>query len=235
MQPLDGVARPREVATMFARIAPRYDLMNRLMTLGRDLAWRKDAVELVAFPAAQRVLDIGTGTGDLAIDLSARVPRVLGVDFCEPMLDAGREKARRLGHRRAIDLLPADALRLPFVDASFDGITTAFTVRNVPDLPSVFGEMARVLRPGGRLACLELSPVRAGWLAALFRPYFHRVVPVLGTIVTGDADAYRYLPASVDRFPSADALAGIMEDAGLREVGYRMLNLGTVALHYATR
>lgn len=235
MQPLDGVARPREVSAMFARIAPRYDLMNRLMTLGMDVAWRKDTVRLAAQIEPHRALDVGTGTGDLALDLGERVPRVVGIDFCQPMLDEGREKVHRAGRTAAIDLLPADALHLPFHDESFDVVTTAFTVRNIPDLLGTFREMVRVLRPGGRVLCLELTPVRSGWLALVFRPYFHRVVPFIGGLVSGDPSAYQYLPASVDRFPAAEVLASIMEQAGLRDVGYRKLNFGTVALHYGSK
>src|SRR5688572_21525718 len=150
MHPVDGAARARDVAAMFARISPRYDLMNRLMTLGMDVAWRRETVETAAPQSLARALDVGTGTGDLALDLTRRAGRVVGVDFCEPMLDVGRWKIRDEGRSGNVTLLPADALRLPFRDQSFDCVTTAFTVRNVPDVVGAFREMARVLRPGGR-------------------------------------------------------------------------------------
>jgi demethylmenaquinone methyltransferase/2-methoxy-6-polyprenyl-1,4-benzoquinol methylase len=218
---------------MFGRIAPRYDLLNTLMTFGMDAGWRERAVEAAALSADGRALDVGTGTGALALSLARAMPhgRVVGVDFTGPMITRAPGRAAVAGLAGHVRFAQADALRLPFPDRSFDCVTSAFVVRNVADLDQVFHEQARVLRPGGRAVCIELTRTRLPVFRHLFAWYFHRWVPLLGALVAGDAAAYTYLPESVDRFPSPTALADVMRGAGLRDVQYALLGLGTVSLH----
>jgi demethylmenaquinone methyltransferase/2-methoxy-6-polyprenyl-1,4-benzoquinol methylase len=223
------------VRTMFTRIAARYDLMNSLMTAGRHHAWRAAVARAAVAAPPGPILDLATGTADLALAVRALDPRraVIGADFAEGMLRAARVK---LGRRRAtaISLVAADALVLPFPDRVFACVASAFLLRNLEDLVRGLGEMRRVTRPGGRLVALDIvRPTPAAW-AALFGLYFHRVVPAVGALVAGDRQAYTYLPQSVDRFVTPGELAARLERAGWRAVSYRTLGFGTVALHTAT-
>jgi demethylmenaquinone methyltransferase/2-methoxy-6-polyprenyl-1,4-benzoquinol methylase len=217
-----GVLAPDDVRTMFDRIAPVYDLMNRAMTMGLDRKWRRLAARAAVRPG-DRVLDVCCGTGDLALADREAGGVVLGVDFSEEMLARAREKAPDL------EWLRADATNLPFEDASFDVVTDGFGIRNLPDLEAGLRELARVARPGGRLACLEITRPR-GVLRPFFRVWFDGLVPVAGKALTGGA-AYSYLPASVRRFPGAEDLAAAMKQAGFTRVGWRLLGGGIVALH----
>jgi demethylmenaquinone methyltransferase/2-methoxy-6-polyprenyl-1,4-benzoquinol methylase len=230
-------ARPTTVARMFGRIAPRYDLLNTLMTFGMDADWRRRAVTAAAPPPDGRALDVGTGTGSLALALAAAMPRgqVVGVDFAAPMVTRApaRAAAAGLGARVAVAL--ADGLHLPFADATFDCVTSAFVIRNVVDHQQAFAEQARILRPGGRVVCLELTRARRPIFRSLFRWYFHRWVPLLGGLIAGDAAAYTYLPQSVDSFPSPLAVADLMRGVGLTRVRHELLGIGTVALHVGVR
>ncbi len=231
-----GAIRDRDaVREMFGRIVPRYDLMNRVMTGGRDAAWRRLAVReaLQGRRAAETViLDIATGTGDLAIALrDAGAGHVVGLDFSQPMLDAAARKDAGSVAARHIAWVEGDAMALPFADASCDAVTVAFGLRNMPSYEGALREMARVLRPGGMLVCLETTPMSSPVLRTVFRVYFSRVVPVLGRLLSGDADAYSYLPASAAVFPDADRLGQMMLGAGFTNVRYLLLGLGTVALH----
>ena len=222
---------------MFGRIVRRYDLMNRLMTGGRDGAWRRRAVALALGahpPGTADALDVATGTGDLALALAGGgAGTVVGIDFAAPMIAAAAAKRDRRGATTHAPVLwvVGDALVLPFSDAEFDACTVAFGLRNMTDYGAALREMTRVLRPGGRLVCLELTPYRRPLLRHLFGWYFRRVVPLIGGILSGDREAYAYLPQSVAAFPTADALADLMRAAGLTEVTYRLLGGGTVALH----
>ena len=237
---IQGAIRPRDdVRAMFDRIVPRYDLMNRLMTGGRDVAWRRLAVREALHgrnPAQVRILDVATGTGDLALALrSAGAANVIGLDFSASMLgEANRKDAVAVGDGH-ISWIEGDAMSLPFADQSFDAVTVAFGLRNTPSYPAALGEMLRVLRPGGTLVCLETTPLRVPVLRAMFDWYFARVVPIVGGVLSGDADAYRYLPASAAAFPDADALGHMMLEAGFSKVRYLRRGLGTVALHVATK
>jgi demethylmenaquinone methyltransferase / 2-methoxy-6-polyprenyl-1,4-benzoquinol methylase len=228
-----SAARPRTVARMFGRIAPRYDLLNTLMTFGMDAGWRRRAVAAAALSGHGRALDVGTGTGALALAVARAVPggSVVGVDFAGPMIARAPGRAAAAGLDERTDFAQADALRLPFPDRSFDAVTSAFVVRNVADLGQAFREQARVLRPGGRVVCVELTRTRLPVFRHLFAWYFHRWVPLLGALVAGDAAAYTYLPESLDRFPRPSALADVMREAGLRDVRYELLGMGTVSLH----
>jgi demethylmenaquinone methyltransferase/2-methoxy-6-polyprenyl-1,4-benzoquinol methylase len=213
--------KPRFVAAMFGRIAPRYDLMNTLMTGGQDGVWRRRVAALVG--SADAVLDVGTGTGKLAATVARWLPdaRVTGVDFSEPML-----RAAPGGLPRAA----ADALRLPFGDASFDAVTSAFLVRNLADAAAGLAEQARVLRSGGRLVILETTPAPRGPLGGLFRLYFRRVVPLLGRLIAGDAAAYTYLPESSATFVEPDRLAAVLRQQRFTEVVMMRLSFGCVAI-----
>lgn len=217
---------------MFARIARRYDLMNTLMTGGRHHAWRAVVARAAAGAPPGPALDLATGTADLALALRAASPGrpVVGADFAEAMLRQGR---RKLGARGVADipLVAADALGLPFRDATFACVASAFLLRNLADLRQGLGEMRRVTRPGGHVLALDIvRPALRGW-DALFALYFGRVVPAIGALVAGDRQAYTYLPHSVERFVTPEELAGLMRRAGLRQVSYRRLGLGTIALH----
>lgn len=219
------------VRAMFTRIAGRYDLMNTLMTGGRHHAWRTLAARAAASAPAGPVLDLATGTADLGLAIQALDPgrAVVGADFSEGMLGAARRKLAGRGAR--LPLVAADALALPFRDGAFACVTSAFLLRNLEDLPRGLGEMRRVTRRGGQVIALEITrPGVRGW-DALFGLYFHRVVPAIGAMVAGDRSAYTYLPRSVYGFLSPPELARQMEAAGLGDVRYRRLALGTIALH----
>jgi demethylmenaquinone methyltransferase/2-methoxy-6-polyprenyl-1,4-benzoquinol methylase len=228
-------AKAAAVRAMFTRIARRYDLMNTLMTGGRHHAWRRQvAATAIAAPPGP-ILDLATGTADLALALRAADPTrlVVGADFSEGMLALGRAK---IGARGAVrtPLLCADALALPFADKTFACVTSAFLLRNLADLSGGLEEMRRVTSPGGRVVALDIvRPALAAW-SALFGLYFHRVVPAVGAIIAGDRPAYTYLPQSVDRFVTPEELARLMRDAGLRDVAFRTMGLGCVALHVGT-
>jgi demethylmenaquinone methyltransferase/2-methoxy-6-polyprenyl-1,4-benzoquinol methylase len=221
-----GTLAPEEVRTMFDRIAPVYDAMNRAMTLGLDRKWRRLTAEAVVTPGA-RVLDACCGTGDLALADARAGGRVTGVDFSGEMLARAERKAPEF------DWVQADAAALPFPDASFDAVTVGFGIRNLADLEGGLRELARVLVPGGRLGCLEITRPR-GILRPFFRLWFDGLVPVAGKVLPGGA-AYSYLPASVRRFPGPEDLARAMEEAGLAGIGWRLLGGGIVALHVGRR
>jgi demethylmenaquinone methyltransferase / 2-methoxy-6-polyprenyl-1,4-benzoquinol methylase len=221
-----GTLAPEEVRTMFDRIAPVYDAMNRAMTLGLDRKWRRLTAEAVVSPGA-RVLDACCGTGDLALADARAGGRVTGVDFSGEMLARAERKAPEF------DWVQADAAALPFPDASFDAVTVGFGIRNLADLEGGLRELARVLVPGGKLGCLEITRPR-GILRPFFRLWFDGLVPVAGKVLPGGA-AYSYLPASVRRFPGPEDLARAMEEAGFAGVGWRLLGGGIVALHVGRR
>lgn len=233
-----GAIRARDdVRAMFDRIVPRYDLMNRLMTGGRDVAWRRLAVREALRgrdPAVMRALDVATGTGDLAMTMrDAGVGQVVGLDFSAAMLEEARRKDASSGKTR-VDWVHGDAMALPFPDGLFDVVTVGFGLRNMPSYEGALREMARVLRPGGTLVCLETTPLTVPVLRRLFDLYFSRVVPLIGGVLSGDRDAYAYLPASAAAFPDPDALGRMMIDADFAKVRYLRLGAGTVALHVAT-
>ena len=234
------------VQDMFGRIARRYDLMNRLMTLGRDRAWRRHTVSQLGLDNGQpgAVLDVATGTGDLAFEALHQHPeaRVYGLDFVPQMLDLARQKAAAGGQNlpehsepRSLYLLGGDALRLPFVDGTFDGVVTGFAMRNVTDIPAAFAEMARVTRPGGRVACLEIAKPGMPFFRQLFALYFYRLVPLLGGWITGQRSAYTYLPHSLTAFLTPGEIVEVMCQTGWRDVRYKRLMLGTVAVHVGVR
>lgn len=229
----------RDVRRMFDRIVPRYDLMNRVMTGGRDEAWRQMVAKRAAAGAAAispspAVLDVATGTGDLAFAIRrAGVTTVVGIDFSREMIAAAHRKAG--GEDDATSFLVGDALRLPFADRTFDACTVAFGLRNMTDYDAALAEMTRILRPGGTFICLEMTPFRRPLAGPVFRLYFDRLVPLVGGVLSGDLAAYRYLPRSVEAFPPAHELAERMRAIGLDDVEYSLLGFGAVAIHSGTR
>jgi demethylmenaquinone methyltransferase/2-methoxy-6-polyprenyl-1,4-benzoquinol methylase len=221
-----GTLPPDSVRSMFDRIAPVYDAMNLVMTAGLDRRWRGLTVAAVV-RSGDRVLDACCGTGDLAIAAARAGGRVVGLDFSPRMLERARRKSG------AVEWVEGDLLALSYQDASFDAATVGFGVRNVADLPGALAELARVLVPGGRVGILEITTPR-GPLAVFYRLWFDRVVPLLGKLFEGGA-AYRYLPASVRRFPGPEELAALLRTAGFDDVGYRLFAGGIVALHTGRR
>jgi demethylmenaquinone methyltransferase/2-methoxy-6-polyprenyl-1,4-benzoquinol methylase len=220
-----GMLPAEGVRTMFDRIAPVYDLMNRVMTVGLDQRWRRLTAQAAVRPG-DRVLDACCGTGDLALaDLRAGAERVVGLDFSDPMLERARRKSAD------VEWVAGDMMALPFGDAEFDAVTVGFGVRNVDDLAAGIRELRRVTRPGGRLGVLEITRP-TGLLRPFFRLWFDVLVPLAGKVLPG-GKAYTYLPASVRRFPGPEELKAVVEQAGFGEVEYRRLGGGIVALHTA--
>lgn len=219
---------------MFDQIAGRYDLLNRLMSLGIDRSWRRKAVRAVSVDglARPRLLDLATGTADLALELSARYPNaaVVGLDPSEAMLEVGRRKAATNG---AVDLVSGDAQELDFEDGTFDGVTIAFGIRNVPDRPRALREMARVTRPGGRVVILELCEPPGGVLGWPAKLWVHHIVPRMGALLSGQRE-YRYLQQSIAAFPPPREFAALMEDCGLEVLSVEPLTLGSACLFVAT-
>jgi demethylmenaquinone methyltransferase/2-methoxy-6-polyprenyl-1,4-benzoquinol methylase len=223
-----GLLPAEGVRAMFDRIAPVYDLMNRVMTVGLDGRWRRACAEAVVRPGDD-VLDACCGTGDLALaDPRAGGKRVTGLDFSERMLERARRKGAQVANCD-LEWVRGDLLALPFEDEAFDAATVGFGVRNVEDIPAALRELRRVLRPGGRLGVLEITRPR-GFLRHFYGIWFDRIVPLLGRILPG-GDAYTYLPASVRRFPGPDDLARALEEAGFASVRFRLFAGGIVALH----
>ncbi len=226
----------RRIATMFDTIAPRYDFLNRVLSMRRDVGWRRRAVALSRLGPGETALDVGVGTGDLAFDLLAAsdpTSRVLGIDLSEGMLAAVRARAAKTPLGGRFDARAADAQALPFSDASFDRVTAGFAVRNFGDLDAGLREMRRVLRPSGRAVILELSTPPDPFIRTMFRWYFHGIAPRLAALLGGDAEAYRYLPRSVARFPNASAFAARLRDADFGRVRFERLALGVAAIHIA--
>jgi demethylmenaquinone methyltransferase/2-methoxy-6-polyprenyl-1,4-benzoquinol methylase len=233
MSELTGEARARYVRRMFGRIAPRYDRLNRWMTFGLDRGWRAELVRRLDLPPAPRVIDLGAGTGDLAFEVLKRRPaaRMIALDFTPEMMTLGR---RRPGGER-VQWVVADAARLPFPDRAFDGAVSGFLLRNVPDIDRVLSEERRVLKPGGRVACLDTTPPPRTWMRPFIAFHLHTIIPLLGRILAGDPEAYTYLPQSTERFVDAGSLAARMTAAGFLGVEFARRMLGTVALHWGAR
>ncbi len=231
--PGDETTTSRAVRDMFVSVAPRYDFLNHFLSVGRDIAWRKATAralrDTLRRPGSLAV-DVCCGTGDLALEFSHfSSGRVVGADFCHPMLERAREKASR--STGPVFFLEADTLSLPFRDDALDVISTAFGFRNLANYARGLQEMRRVLKIGGTVAILEFSRVHIPVIGPLFRLYFRRILPRIGTLVSGVPGPYQYLPDSVSRFPDQEALARMMRETGFTNVRYRNFSLGAAALH----
>ena len=233
MAHLQGQERADYVQDMFTRIAGRYDTMNRLMTFGQDLRWREYVIRQANLPVGGRLLDIATGTGDIADEGRRQVPglQAVGGDFTIEMMQAGK----RIPGREIIQWAAADTLALPFADSTFDAVTSGFLMRNVIDVPGAFREQWRVTKPGGRVVVLESSPPKDNLLKPFIRFHLNTIIPTLGKIVTGESDAYRYLPDSTQAFQGPEQLADTMRAAGFADVSYRLFMFGTIGIHVGAK
>lgn len=219
---------PAAVRGMFASIAGRYDLANHLLSGGMDFLWRRRVAQVVAGWNPERVLDVATGSGDLAVALKRYTgAEVTGTDFCEEMLE-------RAGMKGVAPLVLADAMALPFADGAFDAVTVAFGLRNMPDYAAALREMARVVRVGGGVVVLDFSLPRPPW-CGLYRWYLHKVLPGIAGVITGEKDAYEYLGGSIERFPSGREMLALFERAGLEGAAQKPLTLGVVSVYTGTK
>ncbi|MFH1980438.1 MAG: ubiquinone/menaquinone biosynthesis methyltransferase [Pseudomonadota bacterium] len=219
----------RQIQTMFSRISPHYDLMNRLMTFGQDTAWRRAVVAAAAIPAGGQVLDIGAGTGGIGREIvsDSGNRRVVCADFTPEMMQVGRRRAR--GDR--LLWCAADALHLPFADNTFDAVVSGYLIRNVRSAEAAFREQVRVTAPGGRVVCLDTTPPPQTVISPMVRVFMTRIIPLMGRFISGDDAAYTYLPESTHRFLLPPALAAVMRRAGLIRLRWRTLMFGTMAIH----
>jgi len=224
---------PLKIQTMFSTIAHRYDLLNRVLSLGIDRSWRRFAVSQLPRAENPLYLDVATGTCDVAIEIVQQISgsSVVGVDFSEGMLDIGKDKVRDAGYQGRIDVRFGDAANLPFDDNEFNGSIIAFGIRNVQDYKKGISEMGRVVKSGGKVVILEFTTIQNRFFKPLYRFYISKVLPFIGEIISGKKGAYKYLPASMLAFPVPDELKNIMEETGLTDVRYYKLTLGAVAVH----
>jgi demethylmenaquinone methyltransferase/2-methoxy-6-polyprenyl-1,4-benzoquinol methylase len=234
-KPSRGAERERQVRTLFSEIAPRYDLLNHVLSMNVDRGWRRLAIRMLRWQerATGRYLDACAGTFDLSLELAGQPGfggSVIATDFALPMLEQGRGKLSP-----SVTPICGDTLRLPFTDACFDGATVGFGVRNLSDLRSGFLAFARVLRPGARLVILEFTEPPNRALRGLYNFYFHRILPVVGRVVSGHPWAYSYLPESVKEFPGPEALAVLLAESGFKDVEWRLVTGGIAAIHVAVR
>jgi demethylmenaquinone methyltransferase/2-methoxy-6-polyprenyl-1,4-benzoquinol methylase len=230
---MDPAGKGAYVREMFAAIAPRYDRANKLLTAGVDEAWRRRAVAELAAPRGGRVADLCCGTGDLVFHLLRTDPdlKVVGVDFTPPMLEWARNRAQRHDRAKRASFVEGDVTRLPFGDATFDGATMGFSMRNVVDVVATLKEARRILKPGARFVNLDVTKPRNPLVRRLFGFYFYGIVPLVGGLVGGSKTAYRYLPNSLTNFPDADGLADRFRQAGFAGVRTIRLGFGAIALH----
>lgn len=230
-------SKGEQVEQMFDSIAPAYDFMNRAMTLGIDRLWRKKAVNMLAAGRPAEILDVATGTGDLALALARQIPgaSITGIDLSEGMITVGREKIARAGLADRITLQTADCLALPFQPDSFDALAVAYGVRNFADIPAGLSEMYRVLRPGATLCIIELSTPVNPVVKPFYRLYTRRIIPLVGRLVSHDTRAYSYLPESIAAVPQRQEMCDLMARAGFRNPRFRPLTLGVCTIYTAQK
>ncbi len=233
MSNLTGTERAKYVQAMFGRIAHRYDLLNRLMTVGQDVVWRKQAITELALLPNAIVADLGSGTGDIAFEIAQRYPDafVIASDFTPEMVAVGRQRPGG----DTVHWVIADAQYLPFAPTCLDGVVSGFLLRNVPDVDQTLAEQYRVLKPGGRVASLDTSPPQDNWLRPFLEFHLHTIIPLLGRLVAGDAEAYTYLPSSTEKFLTAETLAARFQQAGFKAVGFVRRMFGTVGIHWGSK
>jgi len=230
MTQLTGESRAAYVQGMFTKIARRYDLMNRLMTGGQDVQWRKMVIRLAQINNASSLLDLGSGTGDLAREAAHQFPqaKIIASDFTLEMMRVGRQNG-------ALNFSTADALRLPFEDASFDAAISGFLMRNVIDLQKAIAEQYRVLKTGGRIVILDTTRPKKNLLSPFIWIHMHFIIPTLGALLTGVGEAYRYLPETTEGFVTAEDMAARMAAAGFKNINFKRLMFGTIAIHWGEK
>lgn len=233
MAMLQGKERAAYVQNMFDRIAGRYDLMNRVMTFGQDQRWRQFVIQQTQLPPGGALLDLATGTGDIAFAALHADPsaQVVGADFSVGMMLVGQKRP----NGSVVRWSGADALNLPFPSDSFDAVTAGYLMRNVIDIPRAFAEQMRVLKPGGRLVLLDTAPPPDNLLRPFIRLYLKYGIPTLGRLISGNPDAYEYLPESTQKFKTPDELAALMRAAGFDHVAYKTFMFGTTAVHWGAK
>ena len=232
MANLTGQARSTYVQNMFTRIAGRYDVMNRLMTFGQDQNWRKEVIRRAALAPGSQVLDLGAGTGDIALEIRTRTQAwPLAADFTVEMMRVGQKRP----NGEALDWCATDALNLPYADESFDAVVSGFLMRNVSDLPRALAEQRRVLKSGGRIVILDTTRPPENLLAPFIRIHLNTVIPTLGKLITGEAEAYTYLPDSTKGFLRAEELAARLMEAKFQEIGFNRVMFGTIAIHWGEK
>ena len=229
----DNRKKPVKIRHMFGRISKRYDLLNRVMSFGFDILWRRYLVKKADLSEAGMALDSGSGTGDIALEILKQNPRarVFAADLTYEMMAAGKEKKGR----KSIEWCQADAENLPFPDSIFDAVTSGFLARNVPDIKAMFKEQVRVLKPGCRLVCLDTSPIPDNLLKPLILIHYKLIIPVMGLLIAGETNAYKYLPETTIRFLKPEALAHTLKEAGLVDVKFKSFMLGNISVHWGTK
>jgi demethylmenaquinone methyltransferase/2-methoxy-6-polyprenyl-1,4-benzoquinol methylase len=230
-------SKQEQIRRMFDKIAPSYDRLNHALSLGIDRRWRRTAVDALGIHQPQQILDIATGTGDFALLLAKRIKpqHIVGADISEGMMAVGREKVKEEGLQNVISFQYEDCMQLSFPDGSFDAVTSSYGVRNFQNLDKGLQEMQRVLRPGGHLLIVELTPPPSFPMKQLFWLYAHVVMPLLGRLISHDDSAYTYLPASMEAFPQPEQMEGILRKAGFAEVQWRRFTFGISTMYLATK
>lgn len=230
-------SKQEQIRRMFDKIAPSYDRLNHALSLGIDRRWRRTAVDALGIHQPQQILDIATGTGDFALLLAKRIKpqHIVGADISEGMMAVGREKVKEEGLQNVISFQYEDCMQLSFPDGSFDAVTSSYGVRNFQNLDKGLQEMQRVLRPGGHLLIVELTPPPSFPMKQLFWIYAHVVMPLLGRLISHDDSAYTYLPASMEAFPQPEQMEGILRKAGFTEVQWRRFTFGISTMYLATK
>ena len=230
----DTTAFTLQTREMFTSIAPRYDFLNRLLSVGQDKYWRQRAIDLLDPMRNERILDVATGTGDMVIEVAKRnlSVQIFGIDFSQRMLDLGRSKITRNGYNQAVFLQIGSGECLPFADESFDGVICAFGIRNFADVQLGLREFFRVLKPGGRVVVLEFSIPQNQFLKTAYEWYFNLILPKIGNIISGHSNAYSYLPESVANFPSQKKFIKWIEKIGFKKVSFSELTFGIVSIHH---